>query len=379
MNPSKYLGNELKYLERVLNSESWSATGGSWNHTLEQKFAEKFGVRYAIAMNSGTAPIHTALKAAGIGPGDEVISPALTVIMDAAATIHAGAIPVFADVNPVTFNIDPADIERKITWKTKAIIAVGLYGLNIDIYPIMDIAARHNLIVIEDNAQAFNPGYKLKSHFASYSFETTKHISCGEGGILVTNDKGMAEKSRKIAGHGYKNLLADEGRVRSNDDVFQRPEYKRHDMIGYNYRMPEFNAAIALAQLERADELVGMRKRSAWYFKDAMAFCDYLIPQKGEPNSYYTLGAVYEGQERIGVSWKDFRKAYMKNGGDGIYSAWSIPYQEPALSFLSGSCPVAETIQPKLMQFKTNYRDETLAIKKAEALYTTIMKYKRGV
>lgn len=379
MNPSKYLGNELKYLERVLNSESWSATGGSWNHTLEQKFAEKFGVRYAIAMNSGTAPIHTALKAAGIGPGDEVISPALTVIMDAAATIHAGAIPVFADVNPVTFNIDPADIERKITWKTKAIIAVGLYGLNIDIYPIMDIAARHNLIVIEDNAQAFNPEYKLKSHFASYSFETTKHISCGEGGMLVTNDKGMAEKSRKIAGHGYKNLLADEGRVRSNDDVFQRPEYKRHDMIGYNYRMPEFNAAIALAQLERADELVGMRKRSAWYFKDAMAFCDYLIPQKGEPNSYYTLGAVYEGQERMGVSWKDFRKAYMNNGGDGIYSAWSVPYQEPALSFLSGSCPVAETIQPKLMQFKTNYRDETLAIKKAEALYTTIMKYKRGV
>ena len=379
MNPSKYLGNELKYIERVLNSDKgWSATGGDWNHTLEQRFAEKFKAKYAIAMNSGTATLHTALKAVGIGPGDEVISPALTVIMDATATIHAGAMPVFADVLPDTFNIDPADIERKITSKTKAIIAVALYGLNPDMGAIMQIALKHNLIVIEDNAQAFNPEYRLRGHFASYSFETTKHISCGEGGILITNDKGLAENARKIAGHGFKNLCADEGRTRLNQEVFQDPSYKRHDVIGMNYRMPEFNAAIALAQLERADELVHMRKVAAKHFINAMAFCDYLTPQKGQPNSYYTLGAVYEGEERMGVSWKDFRKAYIKNGGDGIYSAWSVPYQEPALSFPSGSCPVAETLQPKLMQFKTNYRDEDLAIKKAEALFTTIMDFERG-
>ena len=379
MNPSKYLGNELKYIERVLNSDKgWSATGGDWNHTLEQRFAEKFKAKYAIAMNSGTATLHTALKAVGIGPGGEVISPALTVIMDATATIHAGAMPVFADVLPDTFNIDPADIERKITSKTKAIIAVALYGLNPDMGAIMQIALKHNLIVIEDNAQAFNPEYRLRGHFASYSFETTKHISCGEGGMLITNDKGLAEKARKIAGHGFKNLSADEGRTRLNQEVFQDPSYKRHDVIGMNYRMPEFNAAIALAQLERADELVHMRKVAAKHFINAMAFCDYLTPQKGQPNSYYTLGAVYEGEERMGVSWKDFRKAYTKNGGDGIYSAWSVPYQEPALSFPSGSCPVAETLQPKLMQFKTNYRDEDLAIKKAEALFTTIMDFERG-
>ena len=373
MNPSKYLGNELKYIERVLNAESWSATGGSWNHALEQKFADKFGVKYAIAMNSGTATLHAALAAGGVGDGDEVISPAFTVIMDATATLHARGVPVFADVKPDTFNVDTEDIERKITPRTQAIIAVGMYGLNPDMDAIMEIANKHGILVIEDNAQAFNPEYKLRGHFASYSFETTKHISCGEGGMLVTNDKGLAEKARKIAGHGYKNLLADEGRVMSNSDVFQRPDYKRHDTVGWNYRMPEFNAAIALAQLERADELVNMRKKAAEHFKNAMAFCDYLVPQKGEPNSFYTLGAVYNGP----VPWEEFRKMYIANGGDGIYSAWSIPYQEPALSFLSGNCPVAESIQPKMMQFKTNYRDEELAIKKAEALYKTIMHYKR--
>ena len=191
--------------------------------------------------------------------------------------------------------------------------------------------------------------------------------------MLVTNDKGLAEKARKIAGHGFKNLLADEGRVRLNQDVFQQPGYKRHDTIGWNYRMPEFNAAIALAQLERADELVNLRKKAGAHFANAISVCDYIKAQKGIPNSYYTFGAVYEGP----VSWEEFRKEYIRYGGDGIYGSWSVPYHEPALSHLKGDCPIAEMIQPKLMQFKTNYRSEDLAIEKAEALYKTIMHYKR--
>jgi perosamine synthetase len=120
-----------------------------------------------------------------------------------------------------------------------------------------------------------------------------------------------------------------------------------------------------------------LRKKSAKHFMDAMAFCDYLKPQftpEGFFNSYYTLGAVYTGK----WPWEEFRKSYIKHGGDGIYGAWSVPYQEPALWSLFGDCPVAESLQPKLMQFKTNYRDEALAIKKAEALYSTIMDYSRG-
>jgi perosamine synthetase len=384
MNPNKYLGNELKYLERVLNSESWSATGGNWNNALETEFAKRLGVKYAIAMNSGTSTLHAALVAAGVGVGDEVISPALTVIMDATATLHAGATPVFADVSLATYTINPADIERKITEKTKAIITVSLYGLPPDLDPIMKIANKYNLVVIEDNAQCLLSTYRGKmtgtiGHMASYSFENTKHISCGEGGMIVTDNEEYAERLRKIGGHGFKNLKAEEGRIRLNQDVFQSPYYKRHDTLGWNYRMPEFNAAIALAQLERIEDLVSMRVLSANYFMKVMQTCDYLSPQfvpQGYTNSYYTLGAVYEGDKK-GISWEEFRDAYIANGGDGIYGAWSVPYQELVMIDLgiTGSCPTAEWLQPRLMQFKTNYRDKRLAETKAYALWKTIREF----
>ena len=368
--------SELAYLEKVLNAESWSATGGSWNNALERAFAELHGVRYAIAMNSGTATLHAALVALDVGPGDEVISPALTVIMDAAATIHAGATPVFADVDPYTFNIDPEDVQRKITPRTKAIIAVSLYGLP----PDYD-ALQFGIPIIEDNAQCLLSTYKGRiagsiGAMASYSFETSKHISCGEGGILITDDEGLAVRARKLAGHGVKNLQAEEGRVRLDRDVFQNPHYKRHDTIGYNYRLSEFGAAVAIAQLEKVSELLDARITSANLFLEAMAGCDYLIPQfipEGYSHTYYTLGVLYLGADAIGVSWEDFRRAYIENGGDGIYGAWSVPYQEPALSHLSCEpCSIAESIQPRLMQFKTNYKDMDLAAMKAAALEKTI-------
>ena len=377
MNPSKYLGNELSYLEKVLSSEQWSATLGSWNNALEGRFCEKFGVNYAVAMNSGTATLHSALVACGVGPGDEVISPALTVIMDSTATIHAGAVPVYADFDYHTFNIEPRDVERKITPRTKAIITVALYGLPPDLDPIMALAEKHGLVVIEDNAQCMLSTYKGRltgtiGHMASYSFENTKHISCGEGGMVITDNEQYAEMVRKVGGHGFKNLKAREGRIRLNQDVFQNPNYKRHDVIGWNYRMPEFNAAVAMAQLERIEELVSMRVKSANLFMDAMEGCEYLTPQfvpKGYTNSYYTLGVLYSGD----VPWEYFRRTYIKNGGDGIYGAWSVPYLEPVMiGRVKGNCPIAEMIQPMLMQFKTNYRDMELAEQKAEALHKTI-------
>lgn len=399
-NPGKYLGNELKYLKKVLGAQSWSATGGSWNKALEQAFCKKFGVKYAVALNSGTSTLHAALVAGGIRPGDEVISPALSVIMDTSATIHASAIPVYADINPKAFTIDPVDVERKITNKTRAIITVSLYGLPADMDKIMRIAKQYNLLVIEDNAQCFLSKYKGRlmgkiGQMASYSFENTKHISCGEGGMVITDNERYAELVRKIGGHGFKNLKADEGRIRLNQDIFQNPNYKRHDEIGWNYRLPEFNAAIALAQLERIDELIDLRVKSAQLFIEAMSGCHYLIPQevpKGYTNSYYTLGVLYEGKERIGVSWEDFRKEYIKQGGDGFYGAWSVPYLEPVMTerrfvkfcpwvyqkvkYKKGICPVAEYIQPKLMQFKTNYRDLELAKKKAGILNKLINRLK---
>lgn len=398
-NPIKYLGNELKYIRKVLEGESWSATGGNWTIGLERAFAKKIGTKYGVAFNSGTSTLHAALEAVGVGPGDEVISPAITVIMDTTATIHANAVPVYVDVNPKTFTMDPHDLARKITPKTKAIITVAIYGLSPDMDPIMELARKHNIPVIEDNAQAVLSYYKghilgTIGDIASFSFENTKHISCGEGGMITTNNEGYAEMVRKIGGHGFKNLRADEGRIRLNQDVFQNPHYKRHDVLGWNYRLSEFNAAIAFAQLERVEELVDLRIKSANFFIEAMKTCDYLIPQEtptGHVNSYYTLGVLYEGQKSIGVSWEDFRKAYVEAGGDGIYGAWSVPYLEPFVAnrqfvkrcpwvyekthYEKGICPVAEEIQPKIMQFKTNYRDVELAEKKADILNKVIRKF----
>jgi len=399
-NPIKYLGNELKYIEKVLASESWSSTGGSWVQILEQKFKESLSMKHAVGFNSGTSTMHAALEAAGIGYGDEVISPAITVIMNTTTTIHANAVPVYADIDPDTWCIDPEDIKRKITDKTKAIMVVALYGCPADMDPIMEIAREHNLLVIEDNAQAVLAKYKGRNlgtigDVASYSFENTKHISCGEGGMIVTNDTDFAQMCRKVGGHGFKNLLADEGRVRLRQETFQNPHYKRHDVIGWNYRMSEFSAAIALAQLERSEELVALRMQAANLFIEVMKECDYLIPQHTPAdcvNTYYTLGVRYEGEDSIGVSWADFRAEYIKQGGDGIYGAWSVPYLEPAIQertfvercppvyeniyYKKGLCPVAESIQPKLMQLKTNYRDLEIAALKAESLRRTIEIFK---
>ncbi len=398
-NPSKYLGNELKYLEKVLEGESWSATGGSWTIGLEQAFSKRIGTKYGVAFNSGTSTLHAALEAVGVGAGDEVISPALTVIMDSTATFAANAIPVYCDIVEDTFNLDPDKLEALITPKTKAIIAVALYGLSPDYDRILDIAKRHHVAVIEDNAQAVLSSYKGKmlgtiGDISSFSFENTKHISCGEGGMILTDQEEYAEKCRKLGGHGFKNLRAEDGRVRLNQDMFQNPDYKRHDALGWNYRMPEFTAAVAYAQLERVDELVKLRQESAKIFMDVMKTCDYLIPQKtpdGYVNSYYSLGVRYLGEEKTGKTWQEFRKEYVDIGGDGYYGAWSVPYLEPVIServfakrlpgiyenvrYEHGLCPVAERVQKQIMQMKTNYRDLELAKRKAEILFSLIRKY----
>ncbi len=397
-NPSKWVGNERKYLEAVLNSRSWSSTSGNWTQTLERAFASKVGTKYAVCFNSGTSTLHAAIEAAGVLPGDEVISPALTVIMNSTATFHANAVPVYADVNPRTFNIDPIDVRKKITPKTKAIICVGLYGLPPELLTLKEIAKEYNIVLIEDNAQCFGSLYDKRmtgtfGQMASFSFENTKHLSCGEGGAITTNSEYYAEKVRKIGGHGFKNLKAEEGRVRLNADLFQHPDYKRHDCLGWNYRMTEFSAAIALAQLERIEELIDLRIKSAEFFIDVMNDTNFLIPQfipSHCTNTYYTLGVLYNGKEEIGVSWQDFRKTYVEEGGDGIYGAWSVPYLEPFIverkyigrcpwvykniRYKKGLCPVAEEVQGKLMQFKTNYRDLELAKYKASVLKKTIKK-----
>lgn len=401
-NAWRFSGNEVKYVKEVLNSGFGSSTSGNMNQRYERAFADRFGSKYAITSNSGTSTLHQALMAFGVGPGDEVIVPALTVVMCGYAVIHAGARPVFADVLEDTFLIDPKDIERKITKKTKVIMPVHLYGQVCDMEAIMKIAKKYNLFVIEDCAQCFL-GTDSKGriggtigHVGSFSTENSKHLSTGDGGILITNDEILAERMRKFGGMGFKNIKALNGQVRKNKDTFQDPKYLRHDTFGYNYRLPEVAAAIGLAQVERIDFLVKKRMQISAKYLKALEGSKILVPQrvpKGFVNSYYTFAVRFEG-EKMGITWYDFRKKFMEFGGDGIYAAWQLVYNEPIMrlidekgaffqdlpnqakqfkGYLKGvRCPNAEKLQTKIMQFTANQGIEGDMNKQMNALKKTI-------
>ena len=388
----KFNGKEMDYVIQALDSDNPVNKRLPWTQRLEKKFCEIMDIKYAVACNSGTSGLHAAVIAAGVRPGDEVISPGLTVIMDAYAIVHAGATPVFADVDKETQNINPQDIERKITPKTKAIIVVSLQGLSADIDPIMKLASDHDLIVIEDSAQTMIGKYKGKiagtlGHIGVFSFESKKHMTSGsEGGMIVSNDENFAEKARKFAGIGYKHLTAIAGRTSLAMSEVQDPSYERFDVLGLNYRMNEVSAAVGLAQLERIEFLVERRKKIAKMFREAVGDCEWMVEQhipKGFEHSHYTFCMQYFGDEHIDLSWKEFYAKYIEMGGDGFYGACQIPYLEPVFKGLEingtiyekGICPVAEEIQPRIMQFKTNYRDLDIARGKAQILNDLIKSF----
>jgi len=391
---------ERAYVKEVLDGQFRTSSGGIMTKRLEEKFAALFGVKYAISHINGTATMHAALYAAGIGPGDEVIVPPLTMSSTAFVALHANAVPIFADIDPETFTIDPKDIERRVTPHTRAIIPVALYGLSPDMDAIMDIARRHNLTVIEDDAQCFLGYYKGRivgsiGHMASFSFQSSKHMTSGEGGMVTTNDKDLADKVRSFSGLGYAMLKAEPGKGRIVKDIIQDPAYERHALVGFNYRMPELCAAVALAQVERLPELVDMRIKIAHLYAQAAQGCRWLVPQavpESYVHSYWTYVLKLDNNDAF--SWYDFRKKYMELGGDGIYAAWQLTYLEPAFrqqrfyprgcpvhcphyqgagqQYEPGLCPVAESVQPRLLQFKTSYVDMDIAEQKAEALAQTI-------
>lgn len=384
---------EFHYIREVLDSGFGSGTSGGMNNRFEQAFAEKVGSKYAITFNSGTGTLQAALYAMGVGYGDEVITPPLTVISNLDVILAQNAVPVFADIDPETFNIDPADIARKITPRTKCIMPVALYGLPCDMDRIMELSHAHNIPVLLDAAEAHMAVYKGKpigtiAHVTSYSTENSKHITTGDGGVVVTDDEAYAIKMRKFGSLGYAALPAGDGRIRRNKDIFQDPAYRRHDAFGYNFRMPEVAAALGLAQTERMEWFIDLRVRIAQMYAEAVDGCDYLIPQKtpsGYVNTYWTWTCRYE---RVDVSWKEFRAKYVELGGDGIYAAWALLYDETI--FASGDwkklcpplygpleyrrpiCPVADRTQPKLMQFVTNFGSVDEARPQIEALRKTI-------
>ena len=392
-NTWRFTSKELDYVREVIDSGFGSGTSGGMNNRFESAFAEKVGAKYAVTFNSGTSTLHAALFALGVHAGDEVIIPPLTVISNVDVIFAQNAIPVFADIESDTFNIDPEDIRRKITPRTKCIMPVSLYGLSCDLDPIMDIAREHGIGVINDAAEAHGATYKGRpiaeiADITSYSTENSKHIATGDGGIVVTNNEQYATDMRKFGSLGYAAMKSGDGRIRNNKDIFQDPNYKRHDSLGLNYRMPEVAAALGLAQTERMEHFVNLRVGIARLYMEAIKGCDYLAPQRTPDNwlnTYWTFALKYLRKD---VPWQDFRRKYVEFGGDGIYAAWALTYEETlmaeghykkhcpmiydALEYQRGICPVAEAVQPTLMQFVTNYGSLDEARPMADALRKTI-------
>ena len=334
----RFTGNERIYLDEVLASGFGAMETGSMNERLENKFKDIHEQKYSITANSGTSTLHMALNAFGISDGDEVIIPALSVGMCGFAVWQSGGIPVFADVLEDSFLLDPQDIRKKITSKTKAIMAVHMYGNVCDMSEIMQIAKENKLYVLEDSAQCFL-GSDDQGRLAgtigdvgSWSFESSKHMTSNEGGIVTTDNEELALSMRQFGGVGFKNITAETGKVRISREKFQDPNWERYSMMGYNYRLSELGAAVALAQLEKLKEFVELRVKMAEEYREVMKDSKLFIPQKIQKNytcTYWTFAVRFLGKQ-FGIEWQEFRKKYVEFGGDGIYAGNLLLYQEPA-------------------------------------------------
>ncbi len=251
-------GNELKYVAEAIRS-SWISSTGEYVARFERDFADATGARACVAVANGTVALHLAMLAHGVGPGDEVIVPSLTYIATANAVSYCGGEPVFVDVDPATWCIDPGLIEAAIGPRTKGIVVVHLYGHPADMDAINDIASRHGLWVVEDAAEAFGARYKGKlagglSSIATFSFYGNKIITSGEGGALTTDDEGLEQLIRQLRGQGMD------------------PERRYYfPIVGYNYRLTNVACALLCAQLERANEMVDARRALIDRYRQGLA------------------------------------------------------------------------------------------------------------
>ncbi len=259
-------GNEYKYLVDAFLS-SWISSSGAYIEKFENAFAAFCGCRHGVATTNGTVALHLALVALGVGPGDEVIIPDLTFAATANAVLYTGATPVIVDIEPEGWCIDPKEIEKAITPKTKVILPVHLYGQPCDMAAIMKLAKKHKLFVVEDCAEAHGArfeGQRVGSFgdISCFSFYANKIITTGEGGMCVTNNEELYQRMRTLRDHGM-----------------SREKKYWHDSVGFNYRMTNLQAAIGLAQLERVEEILLKRQKAEEKYRSALSGIWFMKPQ----------------------------------------------------------------------------------------------------
>lgn len=298
---------EMKAIKNV--SDSGMLAQGKFVESFEESFADYIGTKFAIATNSGTSALHTALASLGLKEGDEIITTTFSFIATASCILMQNAKPVFVDINQKTYNIEPHQIEQKITERTKAIIPVHLYGQPCDIDKIIEIAKDHNIFVIEDAAQAHGAEYKGKKvggfgDAGIFSFYPTKNMTTGEGGMVITNSKEIAEKARMIRNHGQKQRYV-------------------HETLGFNYRMTNIAAAIGIAQLKKLDGLNERRMRNAEYYNNKLEAVEMPFVAEGVKHVFHQYTVRVKNRERF------FKYLEKNEVGYGIY--YPIPIHKQPL------------------------------------------------
>lgn len=329
-------GNEKKYLLECIKT-GWISSEGPFVKEFENKFASRMGRKFGVAVSSGSAALEIAVAALGIGKGDEVIMPTFTIISCVAPIIRAGARPVLVDSDPRTWNMDVTQIEKKITPQTKAIMVVHIYGLPADIEPILNLAAKHGLKVIEDAAEMHGQTYKDNpcgsfGDISIFSFYPNKLITTGEGGMVLTNDKLLAEKSRE-----FRNLC------------FQVKKRFVHEKFGWNFRMTNLQAALGLAQLERLDEFVKRKRAMGRLYSKLLQGVDNIeLPLERTnyaENIYWVFGIVLA--DKVNFEADETMRRLGKLGIETRPFFWPI-HEQPVLQkkgfFRNERYPVAERL-----------------------------------
>jgi perosamine synthetase len=334
-------GNEAKYLTECIES-GWISSEGPFVRRLEEGMAEVGGQRHGIAVTNGSAALDLAVAALGIRPGDEVILPTFTIISCAAAIVRAGATPVVVDCEALTWNMDVSQLESKITPRTAAIMVVHIYGLPVDMDPVMEIARRRGLKIIEDSAEQIGQIYFSKSgshhkvgsfgDVATFSFYPNKQITTGEGGMVLTSQDVLAEKCRDL-----RNLC------------FGKERRFVHEELGWNFRMSNLQAAVGVAQMERLQETLGKKRQIGAWYDELLGDVDALerSPARTDyaENIYWVYGVVLKDSASIEAQ-EAIKRMQAKEIGTRPFF-WPM-HEQPVFRkmglFSDVSCPVAERI-----------------------------------
>lgn len=362
----QYVDDEdIEEVVKVLKSDF--LTTGPVIKEFEKKVADYVGAKYAVAVANGTAALHSACYAANIGKGDEVITTPITFAASSNCAFYCGAVPVFADIDPKTYNIDPSDIEKKITDRTKAIIAVHFTGQPCDMGRIHEIANKHGLIVIEDAAHALGAVYEGKkvgslSEMTTFSFHPVKHITTGEGGMVLTNHQELYERLKLFRTHG---ITREEHLLRKNDG----PWYYEQLDLGYNYRITDIQCALGISQMKKLPYFLERRKEIAERYQEAFADCDNIqcpYQKPGCENAWHLYVIRIKGGKRKEI----FEK--LREAGIGVNVHYIPVYQHPYYQehgYKDISCPNAEQyyeeaislpIYPALKEAEQEYVIETV-------------------